>query len=217
MTPRLAEGFDAGDSNLYRYVNNAPGLRTDPAGFVSVFFHGFAGFSYPNHSENKNVYPLYRWADKHFSQAPAHLEVAQAVAFIVKRVGGPARPKEPIVLVGHSLGGLSAYQTATVLTSMGYCIDLLATLDPVAMTTFPLQLFFGGLWPVPLLVRRTWNWHQTVVNPEGAIMVGFPRQSIVNTKDAKGPDGQVLKHTLIDDDQAIANEIRNESVRLHNR
>ena len=28
-------GFDAGDSNLYRYVNNAPTNHTDPSGFVS--------------------------------------------------------------------------------------------------------------------------------------------------------------------------------------
>ena len=26
-------GFDAGDSNLYRYVNNSPTLATDPSGY----------------------------------------------------------------------------------------------------------------------------------------------------------------------------------------
>jgi hypothetical protein len=34
-------GFDAGDSNLYRYVNNQPTVDTDPSGMHPDAYHAF--------------------------------------------------------------------------------------------------------------------------------------------------------------------------------
>ena len=38
-------GFDAGDSNLYRYVNNAPTNATDPSGFSGIGINGQSVYS----------------------------------------------------------------------------------------------------------------------------------------------------------------------------
>ena len=259
------EGFYAGDSNLYRYVNNAPTDATDPSGNVAVLFRGFAGGSSGKYSSGAlyasgpdsqpggqyggiqsaagktpggaaDDYDLYNWVDKKYD----YQDVNAAVKFIVDTVGSPKDQKEPIVIVGHSYGGTSAIAAAKALQDLGYTVDLLATLDAItapvqniANGTVGQNVVGGGILnpnaPIAVLnalgafdlpvvekpgnVTTSLNWHQDQDN-RGAGTIIKGGNNFCNTTASKDipnnnlKKGQVLGHTDIDDDPAIASKIQ---------
>jgi RHS repeat-associated protein len=160
-------GFDAGDSNLYRYVNNGPTGVTDPSGledtcdkFVNaknpsakvyvIAFEGLAGsallgndmlkqnFVSPYEKEFNNV------IFKYYSQS----EFLTAATFIRKNITsqvGQKTIRNRFVLLGFSAGGDAVTRTVDNLATSGLMvkgagwttIDLAFTVDPVAMNRGP--------------------------------------------------------------------------------
>jgi RHS repeat-associated protein len=73
-------GFDAGDSNLYRYVNNQPTVATDPSGFVGLgVANGCIKFSDPIGQEQAGPPLILSWKD--FKQVDGKREFDATTAY----------------------------------------------------------------------------------------------------------------------------------------
>lgn len=127
-------GFESDDANLFRYVtNNAPN-STDPSGKYAVLFYGYFGLLMKG-AENVGTEPckLYRgWA----LDSPHHKVQWQARNLVVDEIvkattDSNGKQTEPIILIGHSAGGVAAMQVAWQLQKKNLNVDLLVTLDPV--------------------------------------------------------------------------------------
>ena len=164
--------------------------------------------SRPNSSKNQ-AYPLYRWADRHFSWS----ETDAAVEYVISMVGQPDAQCEPIVLVGHSFGGWAAMETAKKLKEKGYTVDLLATLDPVTSAGHALTLGTKEE-KKPTGVKLHWNWYQTETHPHGASVTDADLNIKNQTGIVDGKD-QILNHTKIDDDRPISDKIKERSEQIH--
>ena len=168
-------GLAAGP-NPYDYVGTNPTDAIDAAGLVSVFMRGWNGGSSGKHSAGslqasgfraggssdsshrsaatptaegaQDDYSLYDWVNKKFD----YYQVDDAVKYIIETVGEPDSQKQPIIIIGHSLGGDAAITVANKLKNRGYQVYLLATLDPItgpvrniAGTSVPDKVVVGAL------------------------------------------------------------------------
>ena len=189
-------GYVDGSSLFWSYADN-PINREDPTGTVTVFMEGLKGLSDTSPATAAD-YPKYAWVDGFFSWA----DKKAAEKFIRDKVGKPGCQTEPIIVLGHSLGG-KAWTVGSDLANEGYTVNFVATLDPVDLAP--------GTYMMNPKIKLGWNWFQDVGTPAGVNIAGAR-----NVLDAEGTWGtgvlgtkkNILLHTEIDDDGAIAKEIK---------
>jgi RHS repeat-associated protein len=181
--------FRAGDENLYRYLADQPVTGVDPNGTVSVFIRGYDG---PSGSSDGGDNKTYNWVDRQFTRGQAN----KVVKFVTESVGPPDQQSEPIIIIGHSLGGATAVDIVKKLTKLGYQVDFLVTLDPVP-TGFWSILGSPDYFERPAGVKLAWNWKQMKDEPRGSEMVGADRDIWTD-----------LGHTEVNQDKAISDQIK---------
>lgn len=128
-------GFDAGDSNLYRYVNNAPTDHTDPSGEISIYFEG--GGIPEGDQTILNIMSKQDPGDTKryvFGLASPNLvdDVKDAVALIEKatKKAKDDGKTEPVYIYGWSRGGTAAMLTVRALKQKEIPVDYLGLIDP---------------------------------------------------------------------------------------
>ncbi|MEP2307244.1 RHS repeat-associated core domain-containing protein, partial [Rhodopirellula bahusiensis] len=147
-------GFEAGDSNLHRYVGNSPTTATDPSGLVLVVIDGTGSKDWsvhpdgtdPNtgrrksHSHNFYVdYVLAPGESKFFFHGPCNEATGSDSDDIfrgaLKKLAGVLNknPQQEVNIVGHSRGGYIAMELARHLQSNGYRVNFLGLYDAVDM------------------------------------------------------------------------------------
>ncbi len=146
-------GFDAGDSNLYRYVNNAPANDADPSGDIGIFFDG-AGQNEKTNSGIKQLYDKYDGekvyipigvtfdATKgldHFNQ-----NIDKGIKAILDAYLKAVKDKttEPIDVFGWSRGAIEAVGLTQFLTALEAELEKQL---PGITKKYPLRIRFIGL------------------------------------------------------------------------
>lgn len=133
----IQDVYNPQDFNRYAYVRNNPYKYVDPTGQVAVGFQGLSGTSLSTDVEAiaaqisaQNI-PI-----KTFPQG--RLGEFRAKLYIEKQLR--ENPNQPIVIYGHSLGGVSAVRLSEKLGKEGLEVDQLITIDPVSKTGQPFNI-----------------------------------------------------------------------------
>jgi RHS repeat-associated protein len=197
--------------NLYRMYDDNPINRMDPNGEVAIYFSGYdklwtaikkktIGTGHAKASPG-----AFRWADKTF----AYTDLDAGVKYLEKHKCGP------IIIVGYSLGGLTAIQAAAKLKADHIDVDLLATLDPVtdigtnvivrdrwwmwgisplAMAGATVAQWIAGA-PAPHYtldtsnIKEAWNWYENVGENATDFAIGSRIDGARNTLNYVGTYG----------------------------
>ncbi len=177
-------GFDAGDSNLYRYVTNRPTDQVDPSG-LTIYVYAFDGagaklkFSMApvntvvrqavqaGAGKQKLVYHYYSWAGVPLAQVQLNFDRLRC-------------QEDKWVVIGYSWGGNSAFNFAQANWVLGVKWDLVFTIDPI--NGVPGVPFIP---PLAALAQRWVNYWQnedqgSLKVPVFGVLVPIPGQPIGN-------------------------------------
>jgi hypothetical protein len=131
-------GFDAGDSNLYRYVRNAVTHAEDPSGLITIYFDGVGQSENSNTIVNRMFQKtegekyIFRFPELLRGEEGVTPEVKDALAKITAAI--KKNEDEPIYIIGWSRGGVAAILLSKEIqkTLKGREIQYVGVVDPVA-------------------------------------------------------------------------------------
>ena len=193
-------GLDAGDSNLYRYVNNRVESVRDPSGLVGIFYGG-AGETAKGDEIIPRLAREFKGPGKGvFIEVPSPVNIGISKTVVNKLVDegikaiGDVPKEEQIFIFGFSRGAvLAAALAQRIETTSKRDIQFLGLIDPVDKGFAPgaLKLYNQepelNIPPVPAKIKGAWIarcdpvppkgdvLHQPKINGNGATVQGFPR------------------------------------------
>jgi hypothetical protein len=133
-------GFDAGDTNLYRFEGDNPVDRADPSGLIGILFDG-SGYKLLDNSIISSIYRPYLAGEGKLLRDGQHIKTD--LGDLWKKVNGAedliekalkANPNEPVDIIGWSRGGMAALALAKKLEQHRPPIKIrfLGLVDPTA-------------------------------------------------------------------------------------
>jgi RHS repeat-associated protein len=191
-------GFDAGDSNLYRYANNNPGSFTDPSGQrVRVyFFEGIGGtvktpftFDFLKVNFLTPFLKKYANADFFYNAQDTYLGAEEDIKSNKYTWGEEKKDgkcvntyqKNRVVLIGYSAGGDAVSRMTHDLEADNISIDLAFTVDPVLVFRAPPILPI----PVRMITGPAYSWMSFPSAPDNVLRwVNFYQRT--DTKTMRG-------------------------------
>jgi len=180
-----------GGINLYTYVANKPLRYIDPYGLVIV---GLTGRGTPPDDPTSGIVQIGKavGADQIYS----YRDINTAVTLIASAIENC--PTQPVILFGHSRGGVGVLRIAEILGARGIPVDLAVTIDAVQSPTD------NGGRVVPANVRLNVNPYQTnnVLGINGGPnRAADPEVSRVINRDFSAVQG--IAHETIDNSAAV--------------
>jgi RHS repeat-associated protein len=157
-------GFDAGDTNLYRYVRDEPSIRSDASGLYAVFFDGTTNNLTTKRTIVGRMYEASKDPQKEYVQTPlAWKNLTQFQAEGIKTVKGILAAFKKckdlnVDLIGYSRGAALAIGVANLLNNLAkktpgvppINVKFMGLIDPVSTGVI------GAPTLVPNNVKETW-------------------------------------------------------------
>jgi RHS repeat-associated protein len=138
-------GFDAGDSNLYRYVNNRPLLSRDPGGLIGVFLEGT---DQPKGANTiiQRIFRAYRGAKKlilnpNIISGDFWSPVKEGVSFVEAEIkkARDNNSDQGVDVFGWSRGAAQAILVTRALNQKNINVRYLGLIDPNTAAAGPLK------------------------------------------------------------------------------